>query len=113
MSLVTFTTLLLHCGEEQDDVVMQCLCTPTLAMRMQDNMFPIYFFLDPTFIRVFLTTYRSFSNPVELLDLLIERYDIPEPTTIANGSDKPVVTREELKRFRKEYSHPIQLRYLC
>merc|ERR1719319_860926 len=73
------------------------------------------------FMKTFLTTYRSFSSPTELLDLLIERFHIPDPeiSDKSEDGDSDVTDKfckmryaQDIKRFRKEYSQPVQFRVL-
>ena len=64
-------------------------------------------FLHPRFVKSFLMTYKSYCSPVQLLNLLIERFHIPEPAS------SYLYTEQQLKKFRKEYVQPVQLRYAC
>ena len=56
---------------------------------------------DPRFLDIFLLTYRSFSTGVQLLELLIMRFNMPKP----KNSDL-------LENFQKLIQLPVQLRVL-
>ncbi|XP_068606790.1 son of sevenless homolog 1-like [Brachionichthys hirsutus] len=72
-----------------------------------------HMYADPNFVRTFLTTYRSFCKPQELLDLLMERFEIPEPRpSEVDQMEGEQPLSAELKRFRKEFVQPVQLRVL-
>ncbi|KNC50624.1 uncharacterized protein AMSG_00785 [Thecamonas trahens ATCC 50062] len=55
----------------------------------------------PSYVRAFLLTYRAFTSPLELLDLLVERYCITPP---------PELTGSALLDFTKSQQVPIRLR---
>jgi len=98
--------------------VIRCATLIKLVERLTYHKY------QPNIVDSFLTTYRSFiSDPEELLDLLIERFKIPDPPLSVvypnfNGSpdDLPEIDRTSykhyLKRFRQEYSKPVKMRVI-
>ncbi|XP_065218194.1 protein son of sevenless-like [Planococcus citri] len=85
----------------------------TLMKLIERLTFHVY--TDAQFDRTFLITYRTFVTAEELLELLIERYNVPEALeafSIQNTNTLTSKVKEDIKRYRKQYYQPIKFRVL-
>ncbi|KJH49616.1 RasGEF domain protein [Dictyocaulus viviparus] len=92
-------------------------------------------YTDNKYVQTFLISYRSFCTPSELLEMLIERFNVPVPNKLiqnqemrggplagrydtvqshglSGGSIFSAYSEQSYQRFRKEYERPIQRRVL-
>ncbi|KAJ1348700.1 hypothetical protein KIN20_004057 [Parelaphostrongylus tenuis] len=92
-------------------------------------------YTDNKYVQTFLISYRSFCTPSELLEMLIERFNVPIPNKLmqnqemkggplagrydtvqshglSGGSMFSAYNEQSYQRFRKEYERPIQRRVL-
>lgn len=92
--------------------VIRCATLEKLVERLT------YHKHQPSILEAFLITYRFFSSPRELLKLLIERFNIPDPPIHLmypgfNGSPRcERMVKQNIRRFRQEYSKPVKMRVI-
>jgi len=68
---------------------------------MIERMTPHNALVDPAFQQIFMMTWRLFVSPSELVDALINRYDLPIPT---------LFSEEDLAAWTKRKAAPVKLR---
>eukprot|EP01119_Soliformovum_irregulare_P014145 TRINITY_DN3847_c0_g1_i2.p1 TRINITY_DN3847_c0_g1~~TRINITY_DN3847_c0_g1_i2.p1 ORF type:complete len:691 (-),score=233.60 TRINITY_DN3847_c0_g1_i2:34-2106(-) len=66
-------------------------------------------FPEHEFLTDFLLTFRSFTNPRELMDLLIKRLDVPNPTDLTDEEDLQIFEKCVRKKIRARVVNVIKI----
>ena len=99
-------------AQASDGPIIKAAIIEKLIERLTHHLY-----LYPKFSRTFLMCYREFCSPVHLLDLLVERFNIPElnldDIDDFNDDESTIATKIEIiKRYKREYQQPIQLKVI-
>ena len=87
----------------------------TLVKLVERLTHHLYYYSVNKFLLPFLMCFREFCTPYQLLQLLNQRYDVPDLTLndMARINTNPggeIIEREVIKRFKREYQQPIRLK---
>ena len=85
----------------------------TLIKLIERLTHHLYFY--PKFLQTFLMCFREFCSTHQLLQLLSQRYDVPDLTMedlarVNTNNSGGIIEREVIKRFKREYQQPIRLK---
>ncbi|KAH9287122.1 Son of sevenless -like protein 1 [Echinococcus granulosus] len=83
----------------------------TLEKLIERLTYPAYF--DAEAVNAFLISYRRFITPEELLDILLERFNVPYPDFTAEERQTESVVEHMKRRFRSGYKRWVQARVVA
>ncbi|TGZ75159.1 hypothetical protein CRM22_000540 [Opisthorchis felineus] len=115
----SITNVLFDSDLQDSSVEIPVIRAATMLKLIERMTYHAYF--DRKTVNVFLLTYRRYITPLELLDLLTERFKIPEPDFAEAAeqagtgwdADSPLMVAVRLeKRFRSVYKRRVQYRVL-
>ncbi|THD27109.1 putative ras GTP exchange factor son of sevenless [Fasciola hepatica] len=116
----SITNIIFESAVRDSSVEIPIIKAATKVKLIERMTYHAYF--DSNTVSVFLMTYRRYMTASELLELLIERFNVPEPdftkaaenTRFSNSdSESPITVALRLeKRFRSVYKRRVQYRVL-
>ncbi|KAF5401060.1 putative ras GTP exchange factor son of sevenless, partial [Paragonimus heterotremus] len=116
----SITNIIFDSDIPDSSVEIPVIRAATMLKLIERMTYHAYF--DSKTVGVFLMTYRRYIQPLTLLELLIDRFNVPEPdfaeaaeqASVASGEiDSPITIAVRLeKRFRSMYKRRVQYRVL-
>ncbi|CAH8574870.1 unnamed protein product [Dicrocoelium dendriticum] len=115
----SITTIIFESDQQDSSAEIPVIRAATMLKLIERMTYHAYF--DRNTINVFLLTYRRYISPQELLELLIERFNVPEPDFAEAAEQAQMLCDKENaitvairleKRFRSIYKRRVQYRVL-